>query len=216
MDFDTLAVRFHYGGEFCFDGKKMHYRGGSERLSYIERDLISLPELVGHLKDHGMDGDDVLLHWLCPGKNLDDGLRVLHDDRVCLTMSECVKGCEIAEVFVESMAMSLKELGCGDKTIDEGFQIAEKMGGKTIIDIDGCSSDEVQYIGENKITAIEASAAKVEAEEAQESLQVTSKVEESDNTSDSEYLPGGFCSSEEDEEAVQINNNFKEFKIKSH
>ncbi|WVZ93287.1 hypothetical protein U9M48_039281 [Paspalum notatum var. saurae] len=187
----------------------MHYRGGSEGLSYIERDLISLPELVGHLKDHGMDGDDVLLHWLCPGKNLDDGLCVLHDDSVCLTMSECVKYNEIAEVFVESMAMPLKE----------------QMGGKTVIDIDGCSADEVQYIGEDKITAIEASAAKAEplqhlhlsseAEEAQESLQVISKVGESNNTSDSEYLPSGFCSSEEDEEAVQMNNNFKEFKMKS-
>jgi hypothetical protein len=52
-------------------------------------------------------------------------------------------------------------------------------------------------------------------ESEQESLHITSKVGESDNSSDSEYLRGGFCSSEEDEEALEINKKFKEFKKKS-
>jgi alpha-galactosidase len=28
-DMDSLAVRFYFGGEFFFDGKRMHYIGGS-------------------------------------------------------------------------------------------------------------------------------------------------------------------------------------------
>ncbi|KAG2642547.1 hypothetical protein PVAP13_2KG196736, partial [Panicum virgatum] len=47
---DTLAVRFHLGGEFLNDGKKLHYCGGKEAMSDIDRDKISLPELVGHLR----------------------------------------------------------------------------------------------------------------------------------------------------------------------
>lgn len=45
-DMDKLAVRFHFGGEFFFDGKMMHYLCGSEGMSYIDQDLISLPEIM--------------------------------------------------------------------------------------------------------------------------------------------------------------------------
>ena len=224
-DGDTLAVRFHYGGEFFFDGKRMHYVGGFEGLSYIERDLISLPEIIGHLKDHGVVVDDVLLHWLRPGKDLDDGLRLLHDDSVCLAMSNCIKGCGVAEVYVESVAMQLEALAEDDTRGSEANEFAEQMGGKTLIHIDGDSSDEVQYIGENKITAFQLAPIKTEewqqlqiaskVGEAQESQQIPSKEGEIESSSDSEYLPGGFCSSEEDEEAADINQKFKEFKKKS-
>ena len=210
MDLNTLAVRFHYGGEFGFDGKRMQYIGGFEGLSYIDRDLISLPELVGHLKDHVVVVDGVLLHWLCSGKTLDDGLRVLHDDSVCLTMSECVKGTEFAEVFVESMAMPHQ-----DSSAWERIEMSEQMGGSPVIDIDACSSDEVQYIGESKIAANEASAIKLEDLQIFQVCKEAEEAQESDDTSDSEYLPGGFCSSEEFEEAVEISNNFNEFKKKS-
>uniref|UniRef100_A0A0A9HK09 PB1-like domain-containing protein n=1 Tax=Arundo donax TaxID=35708 RepID=A0A0A9HK09_ARUDO len=86
-DGDKLAIRFRYGGEFLFDGNKMHYVGGAEGISHIERDLISLPEIVDHLKDHGVDVEGILLHWLLPGKGLDNGLTVLNDDKVCQYMS---------------------------------------------------------------------------------------------------------------------------------
>lgn len=48
-----------------------------------------------------MGSDDVLLHWLCPGKDLGNGLRLLYDDNVCLLMSDVITGREIADVFVE-------------------------------------------------------------------------------------------------------------------
>jgi alpha-galactosidase len=49
---DYLAVRFHSGGEFFNDGKKLHYLGGNEGVAFIDRDKISLPEVMGHLRDH--------------------------------------------------------------------------------------------------------------------------------------------------------------------
>ena len=68
----------------------MHYLGGSESMSYIEWDLISLPEIMGHLKDHVLVVDDVMLHWLFPGKDLDNGLRVPNDDKSCQYMADCI------------------------------------------------------------------------------------------------------------------------------
>lgn len=49
---DKLAIRFHYNSEFIDDGKRLHYYGGSEGMSYIEHDRMSVPEVKGHLKDH--------------------------------------------------------------------------------------------------------------------------------------------------------------------
>lgn len=45
---DVLHVRFHYGGIFFFYRNNMQYLGGSVGLSDIDRDLISLPEIIGH------------------------------------------------------------------------------------------------------------------------------------------------------------------------
>ena len=39
-----LPVRFFYNGEFIRDGKMVHYCGGSQAMSYIDRDKVSLPE----------------------------------------------------------------------------------------------------------------------------------------------------------------------------
>lgn len=82
-------VRFHLGGEFIYHDKQVSYVGGDEAMSYIDRDKISLPELIGHLKDHSNvgDKDQVYLHWLFPGQELNNGLILLSDDKACCEMS---------------------------------------------------------------------------------------------------------------------------------
>ena len=59
-------------------------------MSYIDRDKVLLPEIVGHLRDHYSVYEGGLLHWLFPEKELEDGLRVLFDDDACLKMSQCI------------------------------------------------------------------------------------------------------------------------------
>ena len=98
---DTLPVRFHFGGDFVCHGKKKSYVGGREAMSYIDRDKVSLPEIVGHMRDHYTVYEGGLLHWLFPGKGLDDGMRVLFDDDACLKMSQCIVEMGVAEIFVE-------------------------------------------------------------------------------------------------------------------
>jgi len=73
----TLPVRFHFNGEFIKSGSDLQYCGGNVAMAYIDRDKVSLPELVGHLKDHCVVLDGTLLHWLVPGKELKSGLELL-------------------------------------------------------------------------------------------------------------------------------------------
>ncbi|TVU17553.1 hypothetical protein EJB05_33596, partial [Eragrostis curvula] len=142
---DKVAVRFHYGGEFSFDGNMVQYIGGSEGMSHIERDLISLPEIVGHIKDHAVDVEGVLLHWLFPGKNLDNGLKVLSDDKVCQLMSDSTREGQIAEVFVEAIQMKIDALVAGQRRELEETE----MDIEAIINLED-DSDDVQFIGERK------------------------------------------------------------------
>ena len=49
---EILHVCFHLGGEFVRIGPNLHYVGGDEAMSDIERDKLSLQEVKGFLKDH--------------------------------------------------------------------------------------------------------------------------------------------------------------------
>lgn len=97
----TLPVRFHVKGEFIRQGNHLYYCGGVVEMSFIDKDKVSLPEIVGHLKDHCHVVDGILLHWLFPGKELHNGLRALVDDRSCIEMSDSIGDGEVAEIYVE-------------------------------------------------------------------------------------------------------------------
>ena len=51
-EFEVLEVRFHFNGDFVFDGSKMLYCNGDCGVSHIEKEKISIPELQVHLLDH--------------------------------------------------------------------------------------------------------------------------------------------------------------------
>lgn len=122
---DELIVRFHIDGEFINDGTKLHFCGGREAIAHIDRDKVSLPEVVGHLKDHCSVEDGTLLHWLCPGKDLSNGLRALVDDQACMDMSKFTEeGC-VAEVYVEqpiALDQSNDEEGKGVNSEDSDYE----------------------------------------------------------------------------------------------
>uniref|UniRef100_A0A0E0REJ9 PB1-like domain-containing protein n=1 Tax=Oryza rufipogon TaxID=4529 RepID=A0A0E0REJ9_ORYRU len=98
---DTLVVRFHMKGVFILDGTKKKYCGGSEALSYIDRDKVSLPELFGHLRDHCSVMSRTLLHWLFPGRDLQTGLRALSNDKACKLMCDCTGELDVENIYVE-------------------------------------------------------------------------------------------------------------------
>jgi alpha-galactosidase len=99
---EVVPVRFHFGGEFDFDGYSLNYVRGRIALSHIERDKLSLPELRGFLSDPvNLTVEDVDFHWLPPGADMSNGVRSLADDQSCRYMSDCIIVGEVAEVYAE-------------------------------------------------------------------------------------------------------------------
>ena len=106
---EFLAVRFHFDSQFYNDGRRLHYIGGKEEMSFVEIDKMSLPKIQGHLKDHYNCSDPVTLHWLFPGKMLSNGLRVLMDDKACMDMCQAITHGGAADIFVERVVVDHAE-----------------------------------------------------------------------------------------------------------
>jgi len=152
---EMLTVRFHFNGEFVNDGKILQYVGGSEQMSYIDRDKVSLPEVIGHLKDHCAVEEGTLLHWLFPGRELKSGLRALVDDKVCIEMAGVTSEGEVAEIYVESPTFLQEsdngsgrtsnyedELGDMDVADEEDTEAEEPR--RQIVVRKSCSREEIQ------------------------------------------------------------------------
>ena len=97
-----LTVSFHFLEEFINHANKLHYVGGREAVSCIDRDLVSLPEIVGHLKDNCKVEEGSMLHWLFPGAELSKGLRALIDDKAYLHMADCMTDGGVADIYVKA------------------------------------------------------------------------------------------------------------------
>ena len=78
-------------------------------MSYIDRDKVSLPKVMGHLKDHCTVEEGALLHWLVPGRQLSNGLRVLMDDQTCIEMANNTEEGDVAEIYVEGLVVDDEE-----------------------------------------------------------------------------------------------------------
>ncbi|KAF0894682.1 hypothetical protein E2562_001975 [Oryza meyeriana var. granulata] len=134
--------RFHFNGEFIHDGRVLHYCGGFEGISHIDRDKVSLPEVMGHLGDYCEVEDGMLLHWLFLGKELASGLRVLLDDKVCQLMSDCAGEGEVADIYVDTPVAeedsSEEDLGSADGNDfeDEPIEIYSDEDADEITEVD--------------------------------------------------------------------------------
>ncbi|KAK1631024.1 hypothetical protein QYE76_005339 [Lolium multiflorum] len=98
---EIMSVRFHFGGEFIHIGKELDYVGGDEKISEIEREKMSMQEVIGFLKDHMEVKDSVKLYFLPPGKELVNGLVFLYDDARCVNMSEQITDGRVVDIYVE-------------------------------------------------------------------------------------------------------------------
>ena len=148
---DNLAVRFHFLGEFINEGRKVEYVGGSEAMSYIDRDKISLPELIGHVKDLCKFEDGSVLHWLFPGKGLNNGLRILVDDSTCLLMADSVTDGGVAEVYVEHSLECPDTEGLAQEPSD--YEVEMEVDNEEETD----SDDEVELLGSRNMVNVDSS-----------------------------------------------------------
>ncbi|CAN6303386.1 unnamed protein product [Urochloa humidicola] len=184
----TLAVRFHFNGEFVTTQKGLFYCGGRVEVSYIDRDKVSLPEIMGHLRDHCNVQAGALLHWLFPGRQLHNGLRVLVDDKTCIEMSDTIVEGGVAEIYVEAPEVELYDV----QEDEQQKAVAEASSQPSVALVPFCQESGVDN-----------------QKEAQPHEEVNIS---SDN--DSDYLKGDDSSSGEDDEAEEIMRNFKQFKNK--
>ncbi|BAH92786.1 Os04g0578900 [Oryza sativa Japonica Group] len=213
---DKLVVRFHFNGEFLFDGKNTCYVNGREALSYVDRKKVSLNEIRDQAKEHCEVAEKALFHWCFPGKSIDDGLRVLHDDKTCLLMAKYTTQGVVADVYVE--LVDIEEIDTEANKDEVGSDFEDEM--KEISDNDDLDDNTVELIGGNEVIMINSSPTHVNKNDmcgGKRKVFKTSSVgtkSNGDSSSDSEYLPGDSSSSGDDEEADEIEKTFKEFKRK--
>ncbi|CAD6268554.1 unnamed protein product [Miscanthus lutarioriparius] len=183
---DFLLVRFHFNGDFLRNSNGLFYVGGTQAMSYIDRDKLSLPEVVGHLHDHCTVKEGTLLHWLFPGRDMSTGLRALVDDR---------DAADEASDYEQEMEDNLED----DEIEDEDLQpmSIRKIGSKEV---------------EKQVALIKQfySSPNKEKEHANNMPGHTYGDEKSDTNS--EYMAGDSCSSGDDDEAAQIYRKFRNFK----
>lgn len=90
----------------------------------------------------------MLLHWLSPGKELWEGLSVLHVDSACVTMSNTVKH-GVAEVYVEAFEDEETQFGSSDVLEVQHVNTQQSVNVRQdvdIVDVDEESSDDSDYL----------------------------------------------------------------------
>jgi hypothetical protein len=211
---EYLHVRFHYNGEFLRGDKTLTYAGGTVASSFIKRDSLSSLELTAHLKNHlPTYNEGQLLYWQYPERQLFDGLKTLVDDEGCKEISDYITDDGVAEIFVEPV-MSVSEDTDGNKYKDETIVCTKDARTKEVSVI---VNENANKKGKN---VIESSCSFPAPGCSKKQLDIylakqRGFVEDGDgSSSDSEYMPGDNEASDEDDEAIAIKKQFKEFKKK--
>lgn len=139
-----LVCSISFLGDFFNDGKCVHYLGGLEALSWIDRDKVSLPEILGRLQDHYEVTEEILLHWLFPRKELANGLRVLTNNNACILMRDCITDGCVADIYVDSAAA--QQESDEDDDHEEGSDFEEQMQDLNCVEMEA-KDDEVEVVG---------------------------------------------------------------------
>lgn len=97
-------------GVFARSNGVLTYAGGTEYVQYIEREKLCFTLIKEYIKDLIMMETEVFvkdmevkIHWLFPGKSLDDGLALLYDDASIKRMDDAMTDGCIAEVYAEQI-----------------------------------------------------------------------------------------------------------------
>jgi alpha-galactosidase len=167
-------------------------------MSHIDRDKVSLPEIWGHLKDHTNVSNRALLHWLYPGKDLINELRVLVDDTTCIEMADTIGEGGVAEIYVEApyeaehespievttLTQTKEQIAHDVEFVKAWYSPSKTLKQKSVVEVSG-DNNQSEWLPHEEFS-----------------------------NSDSDYLPGDEAASEEDEEASEIYTKFKHFKSK--
>ena len=79
MDDEEVKLEVHYGGAFLWN-PSLEYFGGEVEIVYRDPDLLSYFEIKGICEELGID-EPCRVHYLGPGGNLEEDLRLIEDDQ---------------------------------------------------------------------------------------------------------------------------------------
>ena len=79
MDDEDVKLEVHYGGAFLWN-PSLEYFGGEVEIVYRDPDLLSYFEIKGICEELGID-EPCRVHYLGPGGNLEEDLRLIEDDQ---------------------------------------------------------------------------------------------------------------------------------------
>ena len=79
MDDEKVKLEVHYGGAFLWN-PSLEYFGGEVEIVYRDPDLLSYFEIKDICEELGID-EPCRIHYLGPGGNLEQDLRLIKDDQ---------------------------------------------------------------------------------------------------------------------------------------
>jgi alpha-galactosidase len=125
-DDEVLTVRFHFNGDFVVDGSQIQYCNGDSRVSHIEKDKLSIPELNVHLMDHTTFRRSVRMYRLPIGAKLNSGMRLLVDDKSCMDMLDEIGSGGAVDIYTETIELDMSanegtEIQYGDDDVFDMF-----------------------------------------------------------------------------------------------
>lgn len=209
---DVLFIRFHFEGQFLNDGKTLEYSGGKEAMSLVYRKNFCFFDLVQSFGMHCQTKDDKMFHWLYPGKEMVCGLKMVALDTDCKQIRDCVAVGSIAEIYVELYPNSEND----EHDREPGRDVELLMGPNASSESEGAADHFVALATcpptDNDCVLM--SNSKEPEEENSDAAHENSEEDEDEDSSESDYCPDDDIISDEDEEAVEINKKYKEYKAK--
>jgi hypothetical protein len=177
-------------------------------MCYIELDKLSLLEIKGHLADHMKIDSEVQLHWLYPGKELGEGLRLLYDDSSCLVIPQHITEGGVADIYVEVMvaAQEAKDTEDTDWELDKS-EADDELEEMYVVRTPKKKQDRDLMTFRDFYRSPSKSSKDVYAQKGK------SPIVEDVSSSDAEFQPKDLNSSRDDEEAEQLRQFAKQIKM---
>ena len=90
MDDEEVKFEVHYGGTFLWN-LSLEYFDGKVEIVYRDLDRLSYFEIEGIYEELGID-EPFRVHYLAPGGNLEQDLRLIEDDKDVVSMCKLNEG----------------------------------------------------------------------------------------------------------------------------
>ena len=129
---ETIDLVFHYGGKWEYKPKLSYVGGEEDIVDDFDLDYLSYPHILKKYQVHLGYPNAKKIFALKPGRSLENGLFLLHDDNSIMKMVKHIRmsmGCQEMHIYTEhevdvphfNVDGNLLENGYGKDTTSEGI-----------------------------------------------------------------------------------------------